>query len=47
MLYKNGCDCYAITIFWASAICYILLNGLCYMILHTPGGGGGLLIIDN
>ena len=24
--------------FWAFAICYILLNGLCYMLLHTPWG---------
>ena len=41
MLCKMGVAAICYNHLLASAICYILLNGLCYMILETPGGGGG------
>ena len=35
---KQGVAAICYNHFWAFAICYILLNGLCYMLLHTPWG---------
>ena len=35
---KQGVAAMCYNHFWAFAMCYILLNGLCYMLLHTPWG---------
>ena len=40
---KQGVAAMCYNHFWAFAICYILLNGLCYMLLHTPWGA---LLLD-
>ena len=48
MLYaikKQGVAAICYNHFGAFAICYILLNGLCYMLLHTPWGA--LLLPSN
>ena len=42
---KQGVAAICYNHFWAFAICYILLNGLCYMLLHTPWGALILQIV--